>query len=178
MKTFLCTCGILASWLFYFNGQQTGQNKPLSRPSFEYENECGNPEVESMLWLPIEGTVVKIIDGDSVKLRINNGQLRIVNLVAIDASPAKEVARGLLSQMVLNRKVDVLVNPSKSRVHTLVGVLELDGKDVNSELLKAGAVKYQAPPPYSVSNYTACGYRIVERIAREAKKGMWQRSNP
>jgi len=63
-----------------------------------------------------------------------------------------------------------LVNPSKSRVHTLVGVLELDGKDVNSELLKAGAVKYQAPPPNSVSGCTACGYRIVERMAREAKR--------
>ena len=177
MKTFLCTCGILASWLFCFDSQQRDQDKPPSRPLFEYENECGNPEVESMLWLSIEGTVVRIIDGDSVKLRTNNGQLRIVNLVAIDASPAKEVARGLLSEMVLNRKVHVLVDPSKSRVRTLVGVLHLGVKDVNSELLKAGAVKYQTPAPYSVSNYTACGYRIVERIAREAKKGMWQRSN-
>lgn len=177
MKTFLCTCGILVSWLVYFNSPERGQDKPSSKPSFEYENECGNPVVESMLWLLIEGTVVKIIDGDSVKLRINNGELRTVNLVAIDASPAKEVARGLLSEMVLNRKVHVLVNPSKSQAHTLVGVLHLGVEDVNSELLKAGAVKYQTPPPYSVSNYTACGYRIVERIAREAKKGMWQRSD-
>lgn len=177
MKTFLCTCGILASWLVYFNSPQTGQDKPPSKPKFEYEKECGNPEVESMLWQVIEGTVVSIIDGDSMKLRTNNGELRTVNLVAIDASPAKDVARRLLSEMVLNRKVHVLVNPSESRVQTLVGVLHLGLKDVNSELLKAGAVKYQAPPPYSVSNYTACGYRIVERNAREAKKGVWQHSN-
>ena len=178
MKTFLCTCGILASWLIYFNSQQRGQDKPPSKPKFEYEKECGNPEVESMAWQLIEGTVVRIIDGDSVELRTNNGELRIVNLVAIDASPAKEVARELLSEMVLNRKVHALVNPSKSRVQTLVGVLHLGLKDVNSELLKAGAAKYQTPPPYSVSAYTACGYSIEERIAREAKKGIWQRSNP
>ena len=177
MKTYLCACGILVSLLFYVNGQQPGQDKPPSKLSFEFENECGSPLVESMLWQSIEGTVVRIIDGDSVKLLTNNGEQRIVNLAAIDASPAKEAARSLLSRLVLNRKVEVLVNPSNSQAHTLVGVAHLIGKDVNRELLEAGVVKYKTPAPYSVSDYTACGYRVVERIAREAKKGIWQRPN-
>jgi len=177
MKTFLSTCVILVSLPFYFNGQQLGQDKPPSKLSFEYENECGSPLVESTLWQSIEGTVVRIIDGESVKLLTNKGEQRIVKLVMINASPAKEASRNLLSRLVLNRKVEVLVNPSKSQSHTLVGVIHLVGKDVNRELLKAGAVKYQTPEPYSVSDYTACSYRIVERIAREAKKGIWESPN-
>ena len=47
---------------------------------------------------------------------------------------------------------------------------------INRELLEAGLARYKARLPYSVSNFTACVYRIVEREARKARKGMWQRS--
>ena len=174
-QRFLCASGILLALLFSVNGQQP---KPTPKPSFEYEDECGDPSVESMLWFLVEGTVVEIIAGDLVKMQDNHGKQRMVNLVAIDVSSAKNAATGLLSDLVLNRKVWVSVNPSNSRGYTLVGIVELRGKDINRELLEAGAAKYKKPAPYSVSSYTACVYRIVERKAREAGKGMWQRANP
>jgi|SRR5215213_1968066 len=177
-QRFLCAFGILLALLFCVNGQQTGPQKPAPKSSFEYEPECGDPTVESMSWTPIDGTVVEIIAGDLVKLRDNAGKERMVNLVAIEASSAKGAATSLLSQLVLDRNVEVIVNPTNSKSHMLVGVLQLAGKDVNRELLEAGAVQYKSPAAYSVSNYTACVYRIVERNAREAGKGMWQRANP
>jgi endonuclease YncB( thermonuclease family) len=131
-----------------------------------------------MAWTPVAGTVVEVIAGDLIKLQDNHGKQRMVSLVAIDASSEKGAASSLLSQLVLNRKVDVTVNPSNSRGYTLVGVVNLGGKDVNRALLEAGAAKYKKPGPYSVSGYTACVYRIVEEKAREAGKGMWQRANP
>lgn len=177
-QRFLCAFGILLALLFCVNGQQPSRQKPAPKPSFEYEDECGDPSVESMLWFLVEGTVVEIIAGDLVKLQDNAGKQRMVNLVAIDTSSAKDAASSLLSDLVLNRKVAVSVNPSNSRGYTLVGVVQLRGKDINRELLEAGAAKYKKPAPYSVSSYTACVYRIVEKKAREAGKGMWQRANP
>ena len=179
MKRFLCTFGILLALLSCVHGQQQpAREKPAPKISFEYEDECGDPMVESMVWISIEGTVVEVIDGDLVKLLDNRGKQRMVNLVAIDVSSAKNAARSLLSELVLNRKVDVLVNPSDSEGYTLVGVVHLSVKDINRELLEVGAAKYKEPPFYSVSRYTACVYRIVEKKAREAEKGVWQRANP
>lgn len=171
---FLCTFGILLALLCVNGQQQPARQKPSP---FEFEDECGDPTMESMVWFSIEGTVVEIIAGDLVKLQDNHGKQRMVNLVAIDASSAKD-ASSLLSDLVLNHKVRVLVNPSNSQGYTLVGVVERSGKDVNRELLAAGAAKYKQPAAYSVSGYTACVYRIVERKAREAGKGVWQRANP
>jgi endonuclease YncB( thermonuclease family) len=177
----LCTFGILLALLLCVSGQQPGQQKPSSKISFEFEDECGDPTMESMVWISIEGTVVEIIAGDLVKLQDNRGKQRMVSLVAVDAASAKD-ASGLLSDVVLNRKVDVMVNPSNSTGYTLVGVVHLRGKDVtkdvNRELIEAGAAKYKQPAAYSVSGYTACVYRIVERKAREAGKGVWQRADP
>ena len=177
-QRFLCASIILLALLFSINGQQLGRQKPAPKSSFEYEDECGDPTLESMAWFLVEGTVVEIIAGDLVKLQGNDGKQRMVSLVAIDASSAKDGASSLLSDLILNRKVAVSVNPSNSRGYTLVGVVQLAGKDVNRALLEAGAAKYKKPGPYSVSGYTACVYRIVEGKAREAGKGMWQRAKP
>jgi endonuclease YncB( thermonuclease family) len=177
MKTFLFGCGLLVSFLFSLGVEQTRQENPPSKISFEFENECGSPVIESMAWSSVKGTVVRVIDGNSMKLVTNDGDNRIVNLVAIDTSSAKDAAYSRLSRLVLNRKVEVLVNPSKSKDHRLVGVVSLSRMDVNRELLEAGFAEYKEPPSYSVSGYTACSYRIVESKAREAKKGMWYRLN-
>lgn len=174
----LCTFGILFALFFSVNAQQRGRQRPSPKLSFEYEDECGNPVEESMAWSLIEGKVVRVFGGDSFELLDNKGEHRIVKLVAIDTSSAKDVAWSLLSRLLLDQKVDVLVNPSDDKGRTLVGVVQLSMKDVNRELLAVGAARYKEPAAYTVSGYTACVYRIVEKKAREARKGIWKRASP
>jgi hypothetical protein len=44
---------------------------------------------------------------------------------------------------------------------------------INLELIKEGVARYQAPPPYSMSNYTACVYRIAEKQVRQYGMRIW-----
>ncbi len=174
MKTLVLPVWLLFSLPLCIKAQSSDGQKQMPSLTFEHEVECGSPLVESMLWMSVEGNVIKVIDGDSIILLTKDNKRKRVNLVALDSSAAKDSARRLLSRLVLNRTVSVLVNPSDIKRTTIVGVVHGQGKDVNRELLEAGVAQYREPSAYSVSDYTACGYRIVERKAREAKKGIWQ----
>ena len=174
MKKLVLPVWFLFSLILCLKAQSNDGQKRWPALTFEHEVECGSPLVESMLWMSVEGNVIKVIDGDSIILFTKNNERKRVNLVAIDSSDATNSARRLLSRLVLNRTVSVLVNPSDIKRRTIVGVIRGQGKDVNRELLEAGAARYREPGAYRVSDYTACSYRIVERKAREAKKGIWQ----
>ena len=177
MKEIILPIALLFSFGISVEGQSNDTKKApitLSSFSFEYEDECGNPMIESMLWFSVEGTVIKVVDGDTIIVQTEDNKRKRVNLVAVDAGASQNLARNLLSGLVLNSPVSVLVNPSNIKSSTVVGVVHTQQKDVNRALLESGVVKYRKPESYSVSDYTACGYRIVERKAREAKKGLWQ----
>ena len=176
MKEIIFSIALLFSLGLWIEGQSNDtQRAPIPRPlSFEHEDECGSPLVESMLWMSVEGKVIKVVDGDTIIVLTKDNKRKRVNLVAVDASAGQDAARSLLSGLVLNRVVSVLVNPSSIKSSTVVGVVHTQEKDVNRELLEAGVVRYHEPEFYSVSRYTACVYRIVEREVREAKRGLWQ----
>jgi micrococcal nuclease len=151
---------------------------PIVPPLFEHEDECGSPVRESSYWFTVDGKVVKVLDGDTIIVSSKDNKRKRVNLVAIDASAGQAEARSLLSGLVLNRSVSVMVRPRIIMPSTVVGVVYVKEKEVNRELLAVGAVRYQQPEPYSMSNYTACIYRIVEREARAAKRGLWEKTSP
>ncbi len=175
MKEIILSIALLLSFSLCTQGQSHDSQRSPTPPSlsFEREDECGSPLRESMLWMSVEGKVIKVVDGDTIILLTKDNKRKRVNLVAVDASSRQDAARRLLSGLVMNRSISVLVNPSKIKAAIIVGVVRAEEKDVNRELLEAGAVRYHEPKSYSVSRYTACVYRIVERQAREAKRGLW-----
>lgn len=142
-------------------------------PAFEHTKECGDPRVESMAWRVIAGIVVEIVDGDTIVVLTDDDARKRVDLAAVDASASDEAGRALLTRRILNRRVDVLTGFSDVARDALAGVVREGGKDVNRELLEAGAARYREPAAYTVSNYTGCVYRIVENQARDAKRGAW-----
>jgi endonuclease YncB( thermonuclease family) len=177
MKELILTIAFLFSFSPWIGDQSNDAQKPSapSSFSFEHEAECGSPLRESMLWMSVEGKVIKVVD--TVTVLTKDNKRKHVNLVAVDASAGQVVVRRFLSGLVLNRQVSVLVNPSNIESSTVLGVLHSQEKDINRALLEAGVVRYHEPEFYSVSRYTACVYRIVEREAREAKRGLWQNAS-
>jgi endonuclease YncB( thermonuclease family) len=174
MKEIILSIALLLSFSLWTEGQSNDAKSARTRLlSFEHEDECGSPLRESTLWMSVEGRVIRVVDGDTIILLTKDNKHKRVNLVAVDASAGQDAARSLLSVLVLNRPISVLVNPSKIKSDMVVGVVHAQEKDVNRKLLEAGVVRYHEPKSYSVSSYAACVYRIVEREAREAKRGLW-----
>ena len=178
MKEIILSITLLLSFSRWIEGQSNdAQSAPIPRPLVEHEDECGSPLRESMLWMSVEGKAIKVVDGDTIILLTKDNKRKRVNLVAVDASAGQDAARSLLSGLVLNRRVSVLVNPRNIKSGMVAGVVRAQEKDVNRELLEAGVGRYHEPKSYSLSRYTACVYRIVEREAREAKRGLWQNAS-
>ncbi len=153
----------------------------------KYANDpCGDPRVESMSWTPVTGKVVKVIDGDTIIMSLNNKKRLLVHLVGIDApslnQPFGRDAQQFLKRIVGSKKVEVWVNSSnwifkRPRPGELTGVVYLRGadmKDVNLSLVRAGMVRHKQSQPYTMSNYTECQYEKAEEEARAAKRGLWQ----
>jgi endonuclease YncB( thermonuclease family) len=97
MKKIILPIALLFSFGSSVEGQSNATQKPgITRPpSLEYEDECGSPLVESMLWISVEGTVIQVIDGDTIIVQTKDNQRKRVNLVAVDATAGQNVARNV-----------------------------------------------------------------------------------
>lgn len=148
----------------------------LSSLTTEYENDCGSPLVESMVWASISGKVIEVVEGNAIIVLMANDERKHISLAGVRASRTK-AAHALLTSLVLNREVTVLINPSNTSAKEVSGVVHAQTRDINRALIEAGASRYQKPGRYAMSDYTACVYRILEKQAREVRRGIWAKEN-
>ena len=160
---------------------------------------CGDPTMESDMWAPVRGKVIKVIDGNTVIIlrkdeKIIDGnrlvwiptdQELLVHLVAVDTPditrPFGVDARRLLERLVGGQEVEVWVSPSvwSPRRHPkqVTGVVYLATpkmEDANLAMIRSGIARHKESEPYAMSNYTECLYRLAEDEARAARRGLWQ----
>jgi micrococcal nuclease len=118
----------------------------------------------------LPGTVVGVIDGDTVDVRLESGMIRL-RLHAIDApesgQPHGKAAKQALSALVFGKSVEV--EPfEQDRYDRLVARLWLAGDDINAAMLKGGHAwtyrRYAREPAY-------CAY---EQAARDLGRGLWR----
>ena len=75
-----------------------------------------------------------------------------------------------LAGLVLNKVVDVK-GYGVNRYNRILGVIYLDGKNVNLEMVRAGLAEvYDGRPP---RGFDTGPYLQAEKEAREANRGMW-----
>lgn len=124
----------------------------------------------------ISGKVVKIADGDTFTLLVNNHDQVKVRLDGIDAPEKKQAfgnkAKQYLSSMIWGTPVTVKVL-KKDRYGRSIGKVSTSRfKDVNLEMIKAGYAWH-----YKEYNDDKT-YASAEVSARKNKKGLWQDKNP
>jgi micrococcal nuclease len=121
----------------------------------------------------LEGRVVSVADGDTFTMLVNNEQIKI-RLHGIEC-PEKsqdfgQVAKEFLSGYVFGKVVTVQ-NMDTDRYGRTIGMVTIDGTNVNEELLKAGLawhyVKYDENPKWGQ----------LEKTAKKEKKGLWVQAN-
>ena len=122
----------------------------------------------------------RVTDGDTITVSQNDFKSKI-RLVGIDApeksrkkhepgQPFSQSSTKYLADMVLNKYVDI-VSYGNDRYGRTLGVVYVDGKNVNLEMVKAGLAEvYRGKPAPGFDNGP---YQKAEDAARRAGIGMW-----
>ncbi len=122
----------------------------------------------------------RVTDGDTITVTQNGFKTKI-RLVGIDApeksrkkhapgQPFSQTSTKYLAALVLNKYVDI-VPYGNDRYGRTLGVVYVDGKNVNLEMVKAGLAEvYRGKPAPGFDNGP---YVRAENEAHSAGKGMW-----
>ena len=122
----------------------------------------------------------RVTDGDTITV-ITDGQKFTIRLVGIDApekshgkhqpgQPFSQSSTKFLASLVLNKPVDI-VSYGTDRYGRTLGVVYVEGKNVNLEMVRAGLAEvYRGRPAKGFDNGP---YQEAEDAARQARAGMW-----
>ena len=124
--------------------------------------------------------VTRVTDGDTVKVA-GNGENMTIRLVGIDApetskkknqpgQPFSRKSTKYLANLVLNKSVEVK-SYGTDRYGRTLGVVFVDGKNVNLEMVKAGLAEVYRGKPAGGLDLEP--YWKAEAEAKKAGIGMW-----
>ena len=123
----------------------------------------------------LEGVVTRVSDGDTIWVTPKGGRKEKVRMDRIDA-PESQQEYGKEATEYLNRRIygkTVKVEWEKrDRYGRLLGIVWLDGSDINLEMVATGNAWH-----YSYHDKTPA-YIAAEKSARADKRGLWSRPNP
>lgn len=127
------------------------------------------------------GRVVKVADGDTITVLDAGRVQHVVRLAGIDApekgQPFGQVSRRRLVERVIAHDVAVEWH-KRDRYGRLVGVVMLDGQDVNLELVAAGLAWHYRAYEGEQAPEQRQAYREAEEAARAAHTGLWREAGP
>ena len=124
--------------------------------------------------------VTKVYDGDTVKVKGRGAQIK-VRLMGIDA-PELSLIRGKPGQLYAEKSKRYLTNLVQNRIVELqdcvpigydlyLGVILLDGKNINLEMVRAGLAEVCSLE--SSEGFDLEPFFSTEKGAKQAKRGIW-----
>lgn len=123
----------------------------------------------------LTGQAVGISDGDTFRLLMEGKETVRVRLHGVDAPEKGQdygtQAKQMLSDLIFSKKVDV-IRKNKDRYGRIVGVVYIDGLNVNEVLLSNGLVWHYTD--YDKNEEWAA----LQSEARNNKRGLWSKRNP
>lgn len=127
-----------------------------------------------LLMADFSGKCVGVLDGDTVSV-IKNGTPIRIRLHGIDCPESSQdfgtKAKNFTANMAFGKNVEVK-EQNTDGYGRIVGVVFVDGKNLNLELLKAGLAWHYKQ--FSTDKT----YAEAEKNAREQKIGLWSNPNP
>ena len=123
----------------------------------------------------LEGKVIKIADGDTLTLLTPSNQQVKIRLAGVDTPERKQPfgnkAKQALSNLAFQKQALVEI-AAKDRYGRTIGVVFVDGLNVNAELVKQGMAWVYRKYTDDERLY------ILESEAKQAKRGLWLDENP
>ena len=121
----------------------------------------------------LDGKVVGVTDGDTIKILTSERQQVKVRLYGIDAPEKKQPygadAKRFLSDLVAGKNVRI-EERGKDRYKRTLGIVYLKDNDINEILVLNGYA-------WAFTKYSKI-YESQERQARNKRLGLWQDKNP
>jgi micrococcal nuclease len=139
-----------------------------------------SPLILPSLSLAAQFMVTRVQDGQTIVAKGDDIVVR-VRLAGIDApetskkerepgQPYSQQSKKYLAGLVLNKAVDIK-SYRMDRYKRLLGVIYLEGKNINVEMVKAGLAEvYRGKLP---QGFDSTPYLEAEAEAREARRGIW-----
>ena len=128
----------------------------------------------------VPGRVVRVVDGDTIVLEAGADRHRI-RLAGIDA-PERDQPWGEASTRELRRQVagrDVVVEWYKrDRYERLIGIVWLDGTDVNLHMVDRGMAWHYKHYQAEQAPENRAAYSAAETAAQAAGLGLWSEGEP
>ena len=140
--------------------------------------------VESTFRMAVDGVVMQVIDGRSLRLVLDDKTSLIAELGGIDTSKlsrrSSQEEKEFLQQNVLGKHVSLLVEaspriekPRPRKITASINVMDVAGHDLALQLLRMGLAQYKEPKADSISIYNRCVYREAEKEAQQQRRGIW-----
>ena len=121
----------------------------------------------------LEGKVISVTDGDTIKILTPERQQVKLRLYGIDAPEKKQpygtAAKRYLADLIAGKTVQIEEH-GKDRYKRVLGIVYFDGKDVNEILVLNGYA-------WAFTKYSKI-YESQERQARSKWLGLWRDKNP
>ncbi len=121
----------------------------------------------------IQGKVVRVIDGDTIELLSASNERVRVRFYGIDAPESNQAygkkAKEFLASLIAGKQV-IVKTTQKDKYKRTLGIVELDGKDINKEMVANGFAWAYV--------YYSDKYLSEQRSAQAAKLGLWQDNHP
>lgn len=128
-----------------------------------------------------KGHVIAVADGETITVISAKHQQLRVRLAGIDAperqQPFARQSRENLSRWVRRKEV-VVEWDQKDRYGRLIGIVLLDGREINLEQLRAGYAWWYREHTRELTPEAQRRYETAEQEARTRNRGLWQQENP
>lgn len=129
----------------------------------------------------IEGKIVAITDGDTVKVLAAEKRLYIIRLAGIDAPEHAQdfgnKSKEYLSSLIFDQAVQINATKIDKYGRTL-GQIYIGEKDINLEIIKAGLAWHYKKYEVEQTEKDRKLYADAEILARKKKVGLWSMPNP
>ncbi len=157
-------------------------------------DECGDPRRSSQSYEGYDGTVVEVVDGDTLVIDIHIREIEFdgvtytsprsgettVQLACLDTPPVTEPigieSKERLSARLLGKEVTVEISPYQEEGTPLNVMIFLQGGhpiDENVEQLEQGLARYRYFGRHALDFWERCHYERAQERAQKAKIGVW-----
>jgi endonuclease YncB( thermonuclease family) len=147
------------------------------RPSAAEQQACGSQSLRV--------TVLRVVDGDTIEVRLPDGHREIVRYIGINtpelhhpqrgAEPGGLAARNVNVALLQGKQIELAFDvDARDRYGRLLAYAYADGTFVNAELVRRG---YAATASFAPNVRCADIFRQFEREARGSSAGLWGESS-